>query len=72
MKASGGGEAGAWDDAIYFFGQRERLVVMWRGQEGSRRSWEQAIAVFQMMGEGRWSKADRFRVSFRCLADSTC
>lgn len=71
MKASGGGEAGAGDDAIYCFGQRESLDVMW-GEEGNRRFWEQTIAMFQTMGEGRWSKADRFRVSFRCLADSTC
>lgn len=35
MKAIGSGEAGAWDDVIYFLGQRERLVVMWgaRGEQ---------------------------------------
>lgn len=49
-ESHGAGEAGAWGDVIYYLGSGRDWLLR-GGKEGSRRSWEQAIAVFQMRGE---------------------
>lgn len=63
-ESHGAGEAGAWGDVIYFFGQRERLVVKW-GAGGEQEGLGASYCSVPDDGERERSKADRFKVHFR-------